>query len=295
LPGHLFILGNHRKLNNSLIFDKCRVVTGTFVGDVFISPSLLIFTLDGVMRVGNKIKNVTRYIKRNVERELWARSAGRCEFAGCNKPLYKSPITQERVNISEKAHIYSFSQNGPRGWGPFIINRNELNDISNLILMCHDCHETIDQDKEGIRYTPELLINWKNEHEQKVMIVTGISPHKKSHVVLYGANIGQEKSPLCHIEAVEAMFPDKFPAEEKSIDLSMRCEHEDNSRDFWETEKTNLKTLFQRQIEFRIRENNPSHFSLFALAPQPLLIQLGTLFTDKIDVDGETAPRFSFG
>lgn len=28
-------------------------------------------------------------------------------------------MTQERVNISEKAHIYSFSEDGPRGWGPF--------------------------------------------------------------------------------------------------------------------------------------------------------------------------------
>ena len=55
---------------------------------------------------------VTRYIKREVERELWARAAGRCQFEGCNRVLYKSPITQERVNISEKAHIYSFSEDG---------------------------------------------------------------------------------------------------------------------------------------------------------------------------------------
>ena len=65
------------------------------------------------------IKEVTRYIKKEVERELWARAAGRCQFNGCNRILYKSPVTQERVNISEKAHIYSFSEDGPRGWGPF--------------------------------------------------------------------------------------------------------------------------------------------------------------------------------
>ena len=51
---------------------------------------------------------VTRYIKNEVERELWARSAGRCQFDGCNKILFKSSITQERVNIAQKAHIYSF-------------------------------------------------------------------------------------------------------------------------------------------------------------------------------------------
>lgn len=87
---------------------------------------------------------VTRYIKKEVERELWARAAGRCQFHGCNRLLYKSPITQERVNISEKAHIYSFSEVGPRGWGPFKRNHDNLNNLDNLMLMCHDCHKTID-------------------------------------------------------------------------------------------------------------------------------------------------------
>ena len=63
-------------------------------------------------------ENVTRYVKRTVERELWARAAGHCQFDGCNRLLYKSPVTQERINISEKAHIYAFSEAGPRGRGP---------------------------------------------------------------------------------------------------------------------------------------------------------------------------------
>ena len=79
-------------------------------------------------------KEITRYIKHEVERELWARAAGRCQFSGCNRILYKSPVTQDHVNISEKAHIYSFSETGPRGWGPFKKKPKGLNDVSNLIL-----------------------------------------------------------------------------------------------------------------------------------------------------------------
>lgn len=230
-------------------------------------------------------KEITRYIKKEVERELWAKAAGRCQFNGCNRPLYKSPVTQERVNISEKAHIYSFSEEGPRGWGPFISNKKNLNDINNLMLMCHDCHETIDQDKDGIRYSPALLMNWKKEHEQRVYIVVGISPNNKSHVVIYEAKIGDGKSPIQYIDVVEAMFPTKFPAEEKPINLSMSCEHEDKNPEYWRTERDHLWTIFQRQIEPRIMENDPGHFSLFSMAPQPLLIQLGVFFTDKISVD----------
>jgi len=230
-------------------------------------------------------REVTRYIKRKVENVLWARAAGRCQFNGCNKPLYKSPVTQELVNIAERAHIYSFSEEGPRGWGPLVFNKNKLNDICNLILTCHDCHKTIDQDESGKRYSAELLIQWKNQHEQRVAIATSISPEMKSHVVVYGANIGNEKSPIQYDQCCCAMFPDRYPIEEKPVILSMTWEKEDRTNEYWKTEMDNLYNSFHRKIITRIDENNPSHFSLFALAPQPLLIYLGSLFTDKISVD----------
>src|SRR5438270_9524221 len=76
------------------------------------------------------VAELTRAVRRDVERELWTCAAGRCEFAGCNRPLYRSPITNERVNISEKAHIYAFSKRGPRGRGPFSKNMASLNDAA---------------------------------------------------------------------------------------------------------------------------------------------------------------------
>jgi hypothetical protein len=80
----------------------------------------------------SSVKKVTRSISREAERVLWARAAGRCEFDGCNRLLYKSPITQERVNIAQMAHIYSFAADGPRGRGLFANNAGRLNDVGNL-------------------------------------------------------------------------------------------------------------------------------------------------------------------
>ena len=231
------------------------------------------------------IKEVTRYIKKEVERELWARAAGRCQFTGCNRILYKSPITQERVNISEKAHIYSFSEDGPRGWGPFKKNPKSLNNVNNLMLMCHDCHKTIDQDIDGIKYSGVLLQQWKKEHERRVVTVTGIAANRKSHVIFYGSNIGEQRSPLQQEDAMEAMFPDRYPASENSVCLSMTCSHEDKTATFWETESAHLNRVFYQKVLPLIESDQTKHFSLFSLAPIPLLIQLGTLFTDKISVD----------
>jgi len=231
------------------------------------------------------IEEVSRNIKREVERELWARTAGRCQFKGCNRIVYKSPTTQEGVNISEKAHIYSFSENGPRGWGPFRKNRKALNNVGNLMLMCHDCHKTIDQDKDGEKYSSPLLQLWKREHENRITTVTGIVANRKSHVIFYGSNIGEQRSPLQQEDAMEALFPDRYPVSEHPIRLSMSCSHEDRSVAFWESESVHLNRVFDQKVLHLIESDQTKHFSLFSLAAIPLLIQLGTLFTDKISLD----------
>ena len=231
------------------------------------------------------VAEVTRYIKPTVERELWARAAGRCQFSGCNTLLYKSAVTQETVNLAQKAHIYAFSEKGPRGWGPFKTGLTKLNDISNLMLMCHGCHRNIDQDGGSTLYPADLLMLWKAEHEQRVEIVAGIATDKKSHVVLYGANIGSEKSPIVYHSCVEAMFPQWYPATEKPVPISMNSEHKDNSPQYWQLESQHLFKAFQRKILSLIEDDTCKHFSLFTLAPQPLLIQLGALLTDKTDVE----------
>lgn len=223
-----------------------------------------------------------RKIDSKVERELWGRAAARCQFSGCNRLLYKSPVTQEPVNLAEMAHIYSFSKDGPRGWGFLSKKTSALNDVGNLMLVCHDCHKKIDQDKLGERYSAELLKNWKAEHETRIRIASGISPEKKSHVVLYGSRIGGERSPLQLTAAHDALFPDWNPADDRSVNLSMQSALDDSTPEFWRAEEAHLSKEFERHVVPRIDEALPNHFSVFALASQPLLVRLGTLLTDKV-------------
>lgn len=231
-------------------------------------------------------KVLSRYINPTVEKELWAKSAGRCQFNGCNRILYKSPVTQEPVNISEKAHIYSFSEDGPRGWSEELeADQTQINDIDNLMLLCHDCHKTIDKDIDGDKYSADLLKKWKHEHEQRVFIASNIVIDKTSHVVLYSANIGDEKSPINKSQVFQAMFPDKYPVSDIPISLSTSLPFTDKDKIFWEAEVQNLEVSFREILLPKIKENNPSDFSIFAMAPMPLLIKLGSLFTDKISVD----------
>lgn len=226
-----------------------------------------------------ELREVTRTIKPEVTAMLWGRAAGRCEFWGCNTPLWKSTVTQERVNRAQRAHIYAFSGNGPRGHKG--ISAAALNDFDNLMLVCHGCHQKIDQHGDGGRYPASLLQQWKLAHERRIEIVTGIDPAKKSTVVLYGANVGDHKSPLQFTDAAQALFPRLHPAEDRAIQLgTINSSFTDRSPAFWTLEAENLRTHFERRVRERITNGEVNHISVFALAPQPLLILLGSLMID---------------
>lgn len=228
-------------------------------------------------------EDVTRHISQPIQRMLWGKAAGRCEFAGCNKELWKSSVTQEEVNIAQQAHIWSFSGVGPRGHDG--VSEKAINTLGNLMLVCHQCHRKMDQTQDGGRYSVELLRAMKEQHERRIGIVTGIAPEKRSHILLYGANIGDHESPLQYTLAAEALFPDRYPADDRAIVVGTVGSLRDGDADFWTAERLSLARKFDQQVRSRIVGGEVSHLSVFARAPQPLLILLGTFLTDISEVD----------
>lgn len=228
------------------------------------------------------VRDVTRSVKTSVQNLLWGRAAGRCQFSGHNRPLWKSSVTQETVNVAEKAHIYAFSPGGARFTDE--ISDDEINRLENLVLVCHECHEKIDARADGGRYRASLLQKWKREHENRVERVTGIAPGKQSHIVLYGANIGEYNTPLSYSRAAEAMFPDRYPAEDAAIELgTINSSFVDRDEDFWRAEAEGLRRKFKTSVAEALALRRIEHVSIFALAPQPLLILLGTLLPDLVE------------
>lgn len=215
---------------------------------------------------------------------LWGKAAGRCQFNGCNKQVWKNPVTQEEVNIAQAAHIYAFSEGGPRGNEG--INDEDLNSFGNLLLTCHACHKTIDTKGKELRYSVELLQKWKTDHESRIERVTDIDPDHHSHVVLFGRGIGDVQSPLRYDRAAAAMFPARYPASNRAIELGTGAsERTERDAEFWRLELADLEKRFARLLQEPLSDGEISHLSVFALAPMPLLIRLGTLLTDIRDVD----------
>ena len=224
-----------------------------------------------------KIKNISREIKPATERMLWGVSAGMCEFAGCCNLLYSHHVTKEKVNLSEKAHIYAFSAGGKR---PSLLRySSKINDIDNLMLVCERCHKLIDSDDTD--YTAERLLEMKKEHEERVRILASIKPDLQSEIVIYNANIADRTIKISDFAAKTAIIPDHYPARENPINLSPDLSLFDNEKAYWSVMETHLERQWS-QYSCVIRDKN---VSLFAVAPQPLLFKLGTLINRNYSVD----------
>jgi hypothetical protein len=211
----------------------------------------------------------------SAKRELWARAAGRCEFRGCNKILHTHSLTRKKSNLGKISHIVAHSPDGPRG-DPEDSPRL-AKDISNLMLTCHECGKMIDDRDKVEEYPTDLLREFKREHEDRVRRLTSIQPDAQTHVLIVQANIGGQPVRINRQQVFNAVLP-MYPTNEDryEIDLTdtMLTERDDG---FWDSAALDLSRRVSSALHAGPRGELPNHVSVFALAPIPLLVKLGTV------------------
>jgi len=220
-------------------------------------------------------------VPQKVQSALWARSAGRCQYRGCNHDLVGDLISgNENALFGFIAHIIADSADGPRG-DPI---RSPLlaKSLDNLMLMCAVHHKLIDVDSL-VDHPEALLVEMKAEHEARVAMLAGIDTDRASHVLRFGASIGANEALVSTRAIFAAMPPDHHPASMQTIDLEMTGHaFADSDPAFWVMQQTNLQRNFAARVGGRIERQDIRHLSVFALAPQPLLIELGRLLCDIV-------------
>lgn len=229
-------------------------------------------------------KNKRNNIPNKVSALLWIKAGGRCEYDGCNKLLYRDDVTLNPMNKSYIAHIVAASPNGPRGHS---VKSKELEtDISNLMLLCDAHHRLIDNEDYQEEYTVERLTEMKIKHERRIERITSIHNDKKSLIVTYGANIA-DNQPLFQYEILKSVIAEThYPAEEYSTDLGLKSIYNEKDPNYWQTETDTLERKVKGLLDrLNNDQNKISHISLFALAPMPLLVKLGTLLSELYDIE----------
>jgi hypothetical protein len=220
-------------------------------------------------------------IPQKVQSALWARAAGRCQYRSCNEDLIGDLVSgREDGTFGFIAHIVADSADGPRGdpvRSPLMAKASE-----NLMLMCARHHKLIDVDDVAGHPEP-ILIGMKAEHESRIGVVTAIDEDRASHVIRFAANIGENEALVSTKAIFMAMPPDHHPASGQTIDLEMLgCAYRDDEPAYWIFQRDNLRRQFEAKVRGRVERQEVRHLSVFALAPQPLLVELGRLLCDIV-------------
>jgi hypothetical protein len=220
-------------------------------------------------------------IPQKIQSALWARSAGRCEYRGCNEDLVGDLIAGKDDGLyGFIAHIVADAPGGPRGdpvRSPLLAK-----DLSNLMILCARHHKLIDRDAVD-EHPEQLLLEMKKAHEDRVGTNCDVDEERASHVIRFGATIANSEALVSTKAIFAAMMPDRHPAVRQTIDLEMLNQaFRDHEPEFWITQRKNLERLFAEKIGGRIERQEIRHLSVFALAPQPLLMELGRLLYDIV-------------
>ena len=209
---------------------------------------------------------------------LCARAAGRCQFKGCNRVLFRDMVSLVTFNNTNVAHIVASSPNGARG---DVQKSHALsNSLDNLMLMCADHHKLVDDHPAD--YPVTKLRKMKQEQERAVESVCEALNSDQSQILLLTSRIKNQQSvTISKTDAINAIIPAYRPFEQTTC-IDVESGHQYFSSAYWRDAENSLSNQFNCFVASATKLNHRMHFSVFPLAPIPLIMKLGYLMGDKI-------------
>lgn len=228
----------------------------------------------------------------NTIRMLCSKAAGMCEFEGCNKRLFFDGVTLSKFNNAYVAHIVASSSKGPRG--DKILSPLLSDKLENLMLMCADHHKLIDIPTTGPRdYPVERLKEMKRTHEEKIEKICKLFNVPKTEIVCFSSPIkGITAVDVDYDLAAKAVLPNKQPGSSYGINLQVKSSYPYTSKEYWNDCWRQLKSSFDLYMKNPLVQRGNVDFSVFPVAPIPLIIKLGELIGDKLPCDVYQKTRF---
>lgn len=221
-------------------------------------------------------KPTGRSVPSQVRLFLFVRAGGRCQFDGCNRYLIEHHLTRTEGNFAEMAHIWAFSEQGPRGHGAQSVEPHEL---SNLMLLCPTCHKLVDSDAQ--QYTVKVLRKHKKAHEDRVFMLTETKPDRHTVAFVLRAKVGGRHVKVSLPEIQDAVAPNYVGARDV-VEADLTALSDEASTHFWraasEAIRAKARTLYEQSFD----DGPARNVSVFGLAPIPLLVFLGGCLSDKV-------------
>ena len=209
---------------------------------------------------------------------LCARAAGRCEFEGCGITLYEEILTRKSIRNSVVAHIVAASPDGPRGDSQRSYELSQS--IDNLMLLCPTHHTLIDTQEKD--YPEARLLSMKKTHEDCVERLCTHLQSKPSEMLSLASPIkGQSKVTLDQRKQSQALLPEHYATSLTGPIFDPESNKEYHSKEYWRDVDQQLEATYRNFVDSSLKWNPTQHFSIFPLAPIPLVVKLGYLLGDK--------------
>jgi len=203
--------------------------------------------------------------------QLWVKCGGICSFKGCDKRLIASE-DGNLTNVGIKAHIIGHAKTSPRReyMEEYGYTEETLEELSNLMLMCHHHSKLIDDKHTKDKFTPDVLFEMKKEHED--WVESWSANKKKKSIALIHKRLGGPITNIDHQGEAPYILLDAIENQEEFISFT---------KEGWEEGKEINRELHKRFKE-KIFESEANVAEVFPLSPIPLLIDMGFLLTDTV-------------
>ena len=177
------------------------------------------------------------------------------------------------------AHIVAFKPDGPRGKSG--LRPKDINNVHNLMLLCPQCHHLIDRRPK--EFPRETLEKYKKNHEERIIRLTAIEPDSKTTVVQLLSRIGDKTVAIPPAEIYKAISP-RYAHDPQGvvIDLTHLDGQDEN---FYAIATRTIEKKIERLYEPGMEADQTRHISLFAMAPMPLLVFLGSQLSSRVAVE----------
>jgi hypothetical protein len=106
---------------------------------------------------------------RHITLRLFSDSAGYCQRPDCANRLFVDTGTKN-IHIAEIAHIIAVGGTGPRSDAK--LTQGDKGSYNNLILLCANCHTTIDKSPED--FPENMILDWKRKHVDRINSLFGV-------------------------------------------------------------------------------------------------------------------------
>lgn len=235
-------------------------------------------------KVADQITGRLGHVSPEIKKEVTYLAANHCQFPGCGKDLGKNAVTGEKGVFSYFAHIVAASADGPRGdpiQSPLLVD-----EPSNFLLLCDECHRLIDK-AEPEKYTAELLREMRAQSIREVKRLLGTLQYPDAEAIYFLGNVTGQVPHISDRDIDEALWASRLRRSSRAPESYFSFggqHHKPHEASYWSaafsTLKFDLLALQAKLNGVRTGGGPRPRLAVFPLHGTSLLLLAGRLLGD---------------